>query len=61
VWNKKTSLPGWIVLYEELRSQLTSGRIKPEETLNLEKLKQQLRVLLSPEEERQAIDYLIAE
>jgi DNA-binding GntR family transcriptional regulator len=59
--NAKKKIPNWLLFYEVLRQGVVSGKVKPEDPLSLQELKQQTNLELSPKEELEAINFLIAE
>jgi DNA-binding GntR family transcriptional regulator len=54
-------IPPWLLFYEALRKGIISGKLQPEDPLSFQELRQHANLNLSPEEEHQAINFLIAE
>lgn len=57
----KRNAPDWLLFYEALRKKITSGKVHSDHTLCIQKIKQVEKLDLSPEDEQQAISFLIAE
>lgn len=56
-----TVMPQWLVFYQALRGGIISGRINSSHQLALLELKQQLNLELTPAQEQEVINFLIAE
>lgn len=54
-------VPPWLLYYEELRKGIINGEVQSDNPLSFQELRQNVNLNLSPEEESQAINFLIAE